>query len=357
MKRLLTLTLAVCLVAGAVSAAAAAEVRGAWTASLENGKLEMKMSQRRGWMNGHTFTVAELPGLTASQISSAAQTPVQFQLRREAGVITFDGIFKNGDGAGQFTFAPDANYAASLRRLGLDLDNLDRHGKRSDQDELFTLAVIDVSTAYINAMRAEGFNVSLDDYTGMRAVGVTTAYVRDLEAMGLKNLDADDVTGLRAVGVTREYVQSMRDIFPNTPIDDLTGMKAVGVTPAWIQSMRSAGVTIDSAETATGLKAVGVTPEYIREMRAIFPQLDGEEVQGMKAVGVTPAYVREMRDAGVRIGDSDDVTSMKAVGVTAKFVQQLAAAGYRNLSAEKLTELKAVGVDEKFIRDMSKYKN
>lgn len=354
MKRLLTLTLVVCLAAGA---AAAAEVRGAWTANLENGKLEMKLNQRRGWMNGHTFTLAELPGLTAAQVSSAAQTPVQFQLRREAGVISFDGVFKNGDGAGQFNFAPDANFAAALRRLGLDLDELDRRGKSSDQDELFSLAVVDLSIPYINAMRAEGFNVGLDDYTGMRAVGVTTAYVRELRSLGLKDIDADEITGLRAVGVTREYVEQVRAIFPNTPIDDLTGMKAVGVTPAWIQSMRSAGVTIDSAESATGLKAVGVTPEYIREMRAIFPKLDGDEVQGMRAVGVTPEYVREMRDAGVRIGDSDDVVSMKAVGVTPKFVQQLAAAGYKNLSAEKLTELKAVGVDEKFIRDMSKYKN
>jgi hypothetical protein len=353
MKRLLTLTLAVCLAAGA----AYAEVRGSWTADAEKaGTLHVSMSQRRGWMNGHTFTLAELPGLTSAQIQSASQTPVQFQLRRDAGVIAFDGVFKTGNGAGQFNFTPNANYAGELRKLGLELE-LDHRGKRSDEDELFTLAIVDLSPAYIRAMRAEGFDVSLEDYIGMRAVGVTTAYVRELRAMGLKALDADDVTGLRAVGVTREYAELVRAIFPNTPIDDLQGMKAVGVTPAWIQSMRSAGVTIDSAETATGLKAVGVTPEYIREMRAIFPKLDGDEVQGMKAVGVTPEYVREMRDAGVRIGDSDDVTSMKAVGVTAKFVQQLAAAGYKNLSAEKLTELKAVGVDEKFIRDMSKYQN
>ncbi len=353
MKRFLTLTLAVCLAAGA----AYAEVRGAWTADLEEtGTLHVSMSQRRGWMNGHTFTLAELPGLTAAQVSSASQTPVQFQLRRDAGVIAFDGVFKSGNGAGQFRFTPNANYAGELRKLGLELD-LGERRKRSDEDELFTLAIVDLSPAYIQAMRAEGFNVSLDDYVGMRAVGVTTAYVRDLQAMGLKRLSADDVTGLRAVGVTRQYVESIRAIFPDTPIDDLQGMKAVGVTPAWLQSMRAAGVTINDADTATGLKAVGVTPEYIREMRAIFPKLDGDEVQGMKAVGVTPAYVREPRDAGVPITDSEDVTSMKAVGVTAKFVQQLAAAGYKNLSADKLTELAAVGVDEKFIRDMKKYEN
>lgn len=353
MKRFLTLTLAVCLAAGA----AHAEVRGSWTAEMEEGgTLHVNMSQRRGWMNGHTFTLAELPGLIAAQIQAAAQTPVQFQLRRDAGVVAFDGVFKNGNGAGQFSFTANPNYAAELRKLGLDLGDLDRRGKRSDEDALFQLAVVDLSPAYIRAMRAEGFDESLDDYMGMRAVGVTTAYIRDLRAMGLKSLSADDVTGLRAVGVTHQYVESMRAIFPDTPIDDLQGMKAVGVTPAWVQSMRSAGVTID-AESATGLKAVGVTPEYIREMRAIFPKLDGDEVQGMKAVGVTPAYVRELRDAGVRITDSDDVTSMKAVGVTAKFVRQLADAGYKNLSPDKLTELAAVGVDEKFIRDMKKYEN
>jgi len=409
MKRLLTLTLAVCLSAAAVYG----EVRGSWTASpneKRSDELHLNMARRNaGWFNGNTFKLSELSGITAAQINAAAQTPVNFAIRGEAGVIDFEGVFRSGEGAGQFRFTPNTAVIATLRSMGLELDRDEK-----DEDELFSLALHDVSTDFIRAMRAEGFNEPLDEYVGMRAVGVTREYIRDMRQIFPRNrLDADDLTGMRAVGVTRQYIDAMRSagmnvtdpgdvtglkavgvtpdyvqqmraagfkvededdatsfkalgitpqylremraVFPDVQSDDLTGMKAVGVTPEWVRDMRAGGFRIKDADEATSLKALGVTADYLRAMQSVFPDIESDDLTGMKAVGVTPEYVREMRAAGVKM-DADDATSMKAVGVSVAFVKELAAAGYKNLTADQLTGMKAVGVDQKFIRDMSKYR-
>ena len=83
-------------------------------------------------------------------------TPAQFEMRREAGNIQYEGTFRNGKGAGQFTFTGNRNYIDAIRALGVKFD-LDHKHKGSDDDDLFTLALHDVSTAFIKSMQAEGF--------------------------------------------------------------------------------------------------------------------------------------------------------------------------------------------------------
>lgn len=357
MKRILTLTLVVCLLAPA----AYAEVRGSWTGSIrENhpGRLQLNLRRRADWNTGSTYLISDLSRLTSAQINATVQTPVQFEMRREAGLVAFEGVFKQGEGAGHFTFTPNFDYLTTLRGMGLEPER-DSNGKRDREDELFSLAVHDVSTAFIRTMRAEGLNVPLDEYVGLRALGVTREYIHEMRSLRLQDgpLTADDLMGLRAVGVTPQYVATMRGAFPDLSLDDLQGMKAVGVTTEYIRAMRDAGIRIGSADDVMSMKAVGVTPQYIAAIRGLFPDAGADDIQSMKAVGVTPEYIRALRAAGVRVDSADDATSMKAVGVTVKLVEQLAAAGYKNLTADELTRMAAVGVDADFIRAMSKYRD
>jgi hypothetical protein len=56
-----------------------------------------------------------LSGLSAAQINSTTSSPVSFEMRRDAGIIRFEGMFRNGDGAGPFDFAPNRAYLDTLR--------------------------------------------------------------------------------------------------------------------------------------------------------------------------------------------------------------------------------------------------
>jgi bla regulator protein BlaR1 len=49
-------------------------------------------------------------------------------------------------------------------------------------------------------MRGFGIKGDLDEYQGMRSVGVTADFVRRLRSRGIKTTDPDELTSLRAAG-------------------------------------------------------------------------------------------------------------------------------------------------------------
>jgi hypothetical protein len=294
MKRFLTLTLAVCLAASAY-----ADLDGAWTATIDDekpGRIHLNMTRSKFGNMGHTFDLATLAGLGEAQVRSAAQVPVQFALRREAGTIAFDGTFRGGNGAGQFTFTPHRTYAATLRQLGLELD-LDKHGqKRSEEEELFTLAVLDVSTDFIRSLQAEGYKVTLSKYVEMRIFNVTPEYIREMRSVGYQNLSAQKLIETRIHKATPDYIRKMRADGFNLPLD-----------------------------------------EYI----------------AFRIHRVTPEFIAELEKLGYRNIDADDLVAMRIHRVTPEFIRELEAAGYRNVPVSKLVQMRIHGIDAKFVKRMN----
>ena len=206
----------------AAASTAGAAIHGAWTASTYDTKpgfIQFNVSRKNSsW--GRTTDVASFTGLSASQISSAASAPVSFELRRDAGVVRFEGTFRNGDGAGQFDFAANRAYVDTLRSLGVDLKS-----EEDDEDAaLFRLAMHDVSAAFIREMQSLGYRGPIDTYGRFRIHGVTADYVRDMASLGFKNLDANDLVRSRIHGATPQYIRDMRAAgFTGLSMDDLSG--------------------------------------------------------------------------------------------------------------------------------------
>lgn len=224
-----TLTLLVCLL---VPAFALASIEASWTARAEkDGRVHLN-SSRNNYNNwGMTFEASEFAGLDRAAMQSEVATPVHFQLKRDAGTMTFEGTFRRGFGAGQLTFEPNFGYRDSLRAAGFTLE-------RGDEEELFKLGMIDVSVAYVREMHA---------------------------------------------------------LFPETDLHELRSMRAVGVTSQWLREMRAAGVAIESGRDAKKLAAVGVDVKFIRELAAAgYTNLSVHDLSRMAAVGVDGDFIREM---------------------------------------------------------------
>ena len=81
-------------------------------------RYERKSEKGTGFSN-HGFQIdpSQLSGLTREQAMSGG-TPVQFQLKRDAGTFNFEGWFKEGNGSGHFTFMPDRTFASNLNSQG-----------------------------------------------------------------------------------------------------------------------------------------------------------------------------------------------------------------------------------------------
>jgi len=317
MKRAtLSLTGALLLIAGAASA----DVRGEWTATRhkrETGRLHLEL--KRGHNNtGQTMKLADFTGLSAAQIASTTATPVSFSLRRDAGTVTLDGAFRNGAGSGEFTFAANPGFLASVRELGVPLSNNQGRGKHhseSAEEQLLTLAVLDVSTAYIRSMQAAGYDESLDDYISMRIFNVTPELVAEYRDLGM-TLAADDLVAGQIHGVSPEYVEQMR---------------ALG------------GRDVNFAELVAS-RIHGATPEFIDEMRDLgYGDLDVDDYIAFRIHGVTPRFVEELAEVGFGDVAADDLVALRIHGVTPKFIREMAEEGYDDVSADDLVSMKIHG--------------
>ncbi|MGZ7039758.1 MAG: hypothetical protein ACXVJO_16395 [Thermoanaerobaculia bacterium] len=310
------------LVLFAAASTATAAIHGAWTASTYDTKpgfLQFNVSRRNSsW--GNTTDVASFSGLSASQINAATSTPVSFELRRDAGVVKFEGAFRNGDGAGHFDFAPNRSYVETLRSLGVDLQN-DEDG---EENALFRLAMHDVSAAFIREMQSLGYRGSIDTYVRFRIHGVTVDYVRDMASLGFKNLEADDLVRSRIHGATPQYIRDMRAAgFNGLSMDELVRSRIHGATPEFIRSMRDRGYGDLSMDDYIRFRIHGVSAEFIDGLHTLgYDKVPAEDLVRMRIHGVTPEYIREMQSAGYRNIPVEKLISMRIHGIDADFAKK-----------------------------------
>jgi hypothetical protein len=326
MKRFATLTLAVCLVAPSLLAA---PIDGAWTASLDEkrpGKMYFSITRGRSHQNGSTMRVTDFTGLTDAQIRATTMTPVRFELRREAGTAVYEGTFRNGKGAGQFDFTPNRAYIDAVRALGIEFTLDKKRGKIGDDEALFSLALHDVSTAYIKSMMAEGYKVSLEKYLSMRIFDVTPEYVREMRSLGFKDIDTEDLLSTRIHGVTPQYVREMRAAGWNVSLDELVSTRIHRATPEFAAEMKKLG----------------------------YGNLDLDKLVAFRIHGVTADFIEELRTLGYRNVDADDLVSMRIHRVTPEYIRELEQAGYVKVPVDKLISMRIHRIDAKYIKAVSK---
>src|SRR5215216_6413104 len=175
----------------------------------------------------------KIKGLTFTP-SSSESTPVHFEIIRDAGTFALDGIFKNGNGAGEYRFEPSADYVAGMKAMG--------YGDLS-RDQVFVLALRDVSRGFIKELKALGYNdLPLDRLIRLRDHGVSIAYITDLKALGYSGLALEELIRLRDHGVSANYAKDLTRLgYKNLPLEQLVRLRDHGVSAAYIEELKGAG--------------------------------------------------------------------------------------------------------------------
>lgn len=325
MKRIATLTLVVSLFATAAFAA----TEGAWTASADEkrpDRFHISITRGRNHNMGTTMKLSDFTGLTRAQIDAATMTPVQFEMRREAGNAAFEGTFRKGKGAGQFTFTANRAYLDTIRSMGIDTKREKHRDRGWDEDEeLFALAIHDVSTAFIKSMIAEGYKVSLEKYLTMRIFDITPDYIREMRSLGFKNITDDELVSSRIHKVTPQYVREMRAAGWDLSLDELQSSRIHGATPEFAEEMRKLG----------------------------YGGLDHDDLVSFRIHRVTAEFIEELRKLGYKNVSADDLVSMRIHRVTPEYIRDLEAAGYVKVPIEKMISMRIHGIDAKFIKKMA----
>lgn len=270
------------IMAAAATLVFAAEPRGSWHITSDRGKLQLDVSRRANSHWGRTVTREAFTGLTDGMLSATSETPATFDMVRDAGTIHFTGTFAGGDGVGRFTFTPNRNYQASLRGLGVAPGE-----DAGDDDDLFSMAMHDVSMAFIREMQSLGYREDLDQYVAFRIHGVSPEFVRELRGLGYTNLDADNLVAFRIHGVSTKFIREMKDLGYSVDADDLIAFRIHGVSPKFVGEMKGLGYSVDA-----------------------------DDIVAFRIHGVSGELVRGMKDLGVRGLTADDVVAMRIHGAT-----------------------------------------
>ena len=308
------------------ASAQAQEIRGAWTADaadLGTGRIHMQLNRRHS-NNGQTMNISSFTGLSESQILSPTQAPVAFSLRREAGTLQFEGSFKGGFGAGQFSFSPNPAYLDTIRSLGVSTES--RKGRSRDVNEqLMHLAIQDVSTDFIRSMQAEGYNVSLHDYMSFRIFRITPELVRELRSLGYQDISASDLVASQIHKVTPQYIREMNAAgFGNMKLKELVATRIHRVTPEFAREMSDLGYKNLGKKDLTSFRIHKVTPDFIRELRQLgYDNIPAKKLVSMRIHRVTPEFIRELEAAGYSRIPVDKLISMRIHGVDAEFARKM----------------------------------
>jgi len=268
------------------SLASAAEIRGTWTMLVDGDHVQFGV-MRSGSNWSRTMARSDFT-LTDAQMTSSAETPVHFAMARDAGTIDFRGTFQSGEGVGRFVFTPNGAYVQTLRSLGVST------GDPLEDDDLFSLALHDVSTGFIQEMQSLGLREDLRTYVRFRIHGVTPETVRALRDLGYTP-DGQEIVRFRIHGVTPEFVKAMRDL----------------------------GVTGLSSGDLVRLRIHGATADFVRELRDLgYTGLDAGDLVRMRIHGVTPEFIRELAAAGYRGIPTDKLVQMRIRGITADMLKK-----------------------------------
>jgi hypothetical protein len=284
---------AACILILSASASIAAALEGTWNARILNENVvELSISYGR---NNHTgfhandgkrLQISDLPGLSPAAVASSSQTPVAFELQREAGRVRFEGTFRDGKGSGHFEFFPDAGYASRLEAAGARIG-----GSAIEPHKQLLMLMLDITSSRIREMGELG-------YTGMSLEQVVSS------------------------GIFR-------------------------VTPQMVREFRDAGYRDLSLEMLTKLRIHRVTVSYIRELEKLgLGEISLDRAAEMSVHRVTPEYVRELRDLGYASLSPRQLIEMRIHRVTPELIRELAAAGYRDVPVAQLIRIRIHGVED-----------
>src|SRR5215471_9606548 len=232
--------------------------------------------------------------------------------------------------------APKQSYIDSLKSEGFD--NL-------SADDLIAMKVQGITSQYIHEIRAEGLKPTADELVAMKVQGITPEYIRHFRAMKL-NSDIDSLIGMKVQGITPEYVDQIHKLGFNSDSDQLIAMKVQGITPEYVEQMRKLGFQAD-ADQIVAMKVQGIGPEYVKTLNDLGIKPDADDLIGMKVLGINGDYVRSIRSTGIN-PDKDEWIALKVQGVTADFIKGLEAAGFKP-DVDEIVGAKVQGITPQFI--------
>jgi uncharacterized protein (UPF0335 family) len=285
-------------ISGLYAVQAQSDLSGQWTAELNRNKPgEIQMTYHRrtegggNSMWGKTVSLGELQGLTAEAVL-AAKSNVNFNVVRQAGTFACEGYFREGKGAGFWTFTPNQSFVSAMR---------DRGYSNLTGEDLLRAALHNLTTNYIEDLKAAGFD-RLEFKQLLRASShtITAEFIREMHSAGYSGLSMEQLIRARNHEINSQYVREVRSMgFDKQPLETLIRLRNHEITQDFINRMRTAGFDNLSIEQLIRLKNHEITPEFVNGLKAEgYPDIPVETAVRLKNHEVDRDYIRRVKARG-----------------------------------------------------------
>jgi hypothetical protein len=237
-------------------------------------------SRRHHMSSSDVVLSSQVRGLDWKQARSTSGAAMRFHIQRDAGSFACEGWFRAGKGSGHFSFAPSAAFVSDMRALG--------HGGLSSE-QIFTLAVHDVTRAYVRELARLGYRrLPYEKLIAMHIHGVSPAYIRELAALGHRNLDADQLVAMRIHGVSAQAIRQFAQLgYRRLDEQQLVAMRIHGVSPELVRELGAEGYRRIPADQLVAMRIHGVSPDFIRRLRKRgYDKLSIDELISLRIHGV-----------------------------------------------------------------------
>jgi hypothetical protein len=297
---------------------------------------------------GNTHKLSDFVGLEAG-LATAKDSPVHFELRRDAGIMNFDGRFRNGEGSGKFSFAASAEYVQGMKSLGYS---------GLDQEQLFAFAIHDVSRQFVKDMNDLGYrNLSTDELMAFRIHGVSPEFTRAMLELLPEKPSPDNLVAMRIHGVSPEFTKEINALLGKRfSVDELVDFRIHGVSPEFVRAVHESVSKDVSADDLVAMRIHGADPEFVKSMTALMGRnLPVEQLVAFRIHGVSPEFTKEIQNLVEKNISSDDLVAFRIHGVSPEFVRSMKEAGYAKISPDQLVAMRIHGVDASFVKEVREH--
>jgi hypothetical protein len=307
---------------------------GLWSALVVGDQVHIQFGGHH-WSSGASFALSEVGPLPTDKQGS-------FTVKRDAGTVTFNGIFDGKRGHGTYAFEADPTFSSYLAQEGFT---------SISETLMIHMYFTNINRAYFAFMKENGYTgITLNELKALAEENmnqhVMSNYLELFRKDNYGKVSLERVVQLREHGVSPSVIVRFHEIgYTDVPLDKAVELVDHGVDPDFVEDMKKIGQRDITLDEAIELRDHGVSVEFVRKLTDMgYMNVSLEKAVELVDHGVSANFVRGFRDMGFKDISLDEAVRLVDHGVSVAFVKRMQDKGLKNMSLDEYIRLRDGGM-------------
>lgn len=307
---------------------------GLWSALVREDMVYIQFGGHH-WSSGATFPVAELGTLPTDKQGS-------FTVKRDAGTVTFNGIFDGKRGHGTYSFEEDPAFKSYLTQEGFSTIS---------ESLMIHLYFTNINKAYFAFMKENGYTgITMSQLKELAEQNmnqhIMTNYLELFRKDNYGKVTLEKIVQLREHGVSPSVIVRFHEIgYADVPLDKAVALVDHGVDPEFVEDMKKLGQRTITLDEAIELRDHGVSVEFVKDLTDMgYSTISLGKAVELVDHGVSANFIRGFRDLGFKDISMDQAVRLADHGVSTEFVKRMQEKGLKNMTLDEYIRLRDGGM-------------